>query len=74
MKSTIAEDTTEVFGKPTITELEDKEMQINEEHMEEVISKGVNVYDKGPNPEPEDPKDEEEEKEPTDETKAKMKD
>lgn len=49
-------------------------MTINEDHMEEVISKGVNVYEKGPSgmPEPEDPKDEEEEKEPTAEKKAKM--
>jgi|TARA_B110000305_G_C19346312_1_gene591879 hypothetical protein len=73
MKATIAEDTAEVFGKPTVTPLDDKELTIKEEHMEEVISKGVDVFNDGPNgmPDPEkDPKDDDDE---TSSSKAKMK-
>ena len=58
------EDATEVLGKPTVTPLDDKELTINEEHMEEVISKGVEVFNDGPPngmPDPEkDPKDDDE--------------
>lgn len=53
MKSTIQEDTTAVFGAPTVTELDDKKIDINEEHMEEVISSGVKVFNDGPKPDPE---------------------
>jgi len=58
----VQEDTTEL--KPKVTSLDDKELTINEEHMEEVISKGVGVYGDGPNgmPDPEeDPKDDDKE-------------
>lgn len=47
-----------------MTPLDDKELAINEDHMEEIISKGVNVYNDGPNgmPDPEeDPKDDDKE-------------
>lgn len=47
-----------------MTPLDDKDLTINEEHMEEIISKGVNVYKEGPNgmPDPEeDPKDDDKE-------------
>ena len=50
--------------KPTVTQLDDKDLKLKEEHMEEVISKGVNVFNKGSNgmPDPEkDPKDDDKE-------------
>lgn len=77
--TTIAEDSAEIWGKetkssPQVTSLDDKELTINEEHMEEVISKGVEVFNDGPPngmPDPEqDPKDDDDE---TSSSKAKMK-
>lgn len=53
MKATIEESPSTVAEGPTVTELDDEKIAINEEHMEDVISKGVQVFNDGPTPDPE---------------------